>query len=174
MYIVAPSTRVDFITDYEEMKGTRYYFLKIPYQIIRELHQKEFKKFRQPRSKNNVNTLDESIGFSFNRTPKVKSSYEIKNKQVKIIIHEFSSEEPRSSKTIEEKFLSGFDLLSAVFVDKNYNGEEFIMTDSFFMDEIDYIDDKLVISLNEKSIGDKIMVVYTDIFGNDLTECFSI
>lgn len=174
VYIVAPSTRIDFITDYEEIEGTRYYFLKIPYQIIKELHQKEFKKFRQPRSKNQVNALDESIGFSFNRTPKVHSAFAIENKKVKIYIHEFSSEEPRSSKTTEEKFLSGFDLLSAVFVDKNYNGKEFMMTNSFFPDEMNWVDDQLVIELDEKSIGNKIMVVYTDIFGNDLTECFSI
>lgn len=174
VYIVAPSTRVDFITDYEEIGGTRYYFLKIPYQIIKELHQKDFKKFRQPRSKNNVNSLDESIGFSFNRTPEVSSSFSINEQKARLIISKFSSEEPRSVKTAEEKLLSGFDLLSAVFVDRNYNGKEFIMTDSFFSDEIECIDGKLVIELEKKSIGDKIMVVYTDIFGNDLTESFSI
>ena len=32
--------------------------------------------------------------------------------------------------------MSGFDFLSAVFVDRNYNGKEFIMTDVFFSDEL--------------------------------------
>ena len=82
IYIVSPSNRVDFITDYEEVGGVRYYFLKIPYQIIKELHQKDFKKFRQPKSKNDVNALDESVGFSFNRTPKVKSSIFKNEKEV--------------------------------------------------------------------------------------------
>jgi site-specific DNA-methyltransferase (adenine-specific)/adenine-specific DNA-methyltransferase len=67
VYIVAPSTRVDFITDYQEIENTKYYFLKIPYQMIKELHQKPFQKFRQPQSKEGINALDESIGFSFNR-----------------------------------------------------------------------------------------------------------
>lgn len=174
IYIVSPSTRVDFITDYEEVNGVRYYFLKIPYQIIKELHQKDFKKFRQPRSKNDVNALDESIGFSFNRTPAVNSHIAFHDNKVTITINEFSSEEPRFGKTTEEKNLTGFDLLSAIFVDRNYNGKEFIMTDVFFSDEIKCENDTLVIELNKESFGNKIMVVYTDIFGNDLTESFSI
>ena len=136
VYIVSPSTRVDYITDYEEVNGIRYYFLKIPYQIIKELHQKDFKKFRQPRSKADINALDESIGFSFNRTPVVCSSMEVDDDRLILLIHKFSSEEPRSGKTSEEKALSGFDLLSAVYIDRCYNGKEFIMTDVFFSDEM--------------------------------------
>lgn len=105
VYIVAPSTRVDFITDYEEIDETRYYFLKIPYQIIKELHQKDFKKFRQPRSKNDINALDESIGFSFNRTPVVHSNITVSEDKVIVTISKFSSEEPRSGKTAAEKTL---------------------------------------------------------------------
>ncbi len=172
VYIVSPSNRVDFITDYEEKNGIRYYFLKIPYQIIKELHQKDFKKFRQPKSKNDVNSLDESIGFSFNRTPSVKSEIvKIKDKIV-IIISDFSSEEPRSGKTIEEKSLSGFELLSAIFIDRTYNGKEFIMTDVVFSDDVEIENDKIKIELDPSTVGDKMMLVYTDIFGNDLTESF--
>ncbi|NLD17599.1 MAG: hypothetical protein GX666_08470, partial [Tissierellia bacterium] len=174
VYIVAPSNRVDYITDYEEVDDIRYYFLKIPYQIIKELHQKDFKKFRQPKSKKDVNALDESIGFSFNRTPAVESKISIVNDKVNIIISSFSSEEPRSAKTNAEKELSGFDLLSAVFIDKNYNGKEFIMTDSFFCDEIKTKNNNLVIEIEKASTGKTVMVVYTDIFGNDLTESFTL
>lgn len=174
VYVVAPSTRVDFITDYDEINGVRYYFLKIPYQIIKELHQKDFKKFRQPRSKNDVNALDESIGFSFNRTPSVKSNISIDENTINIYINEFLSEEPRSAKTAVEKNLSGFDLLSAVFVDKSYNGKTFIMTDVYFSDELTKENSVLTIKLDKASVGKKIMVVYTDIFGNDLTECFTL
>ena len=174
IYIVVPSNRVDYITDYEEIDGIRYYFLKIPYQIIKELHQKEFKKFRQPRSREKVNTLDESSGFSFNRTPRVKSHLSIKNDKIIISISKFSSDEPRSTKTSEEKSLSGFDLLSAIFIDSNYNDKEFIMTDVFFSDELVVADNCLTVELNSASVGKKIMVVYTDIFGNDLTESFSL
>lgn len=174
IYIVAPSTRVDYITDYEEMNGIRYYFLKIPYQVIKELHQKDFKELRQPRSKSGINALDESIGFSFNRTPVVNSDFVSTDMTISIIINSFSSEEPRSENTLEEKKRSGFDSFSAVFIDRNYNGKEFIMTDVFFSDEMKKVQDSLIVELDKKSVGERIMVVYTDIFGNDLTECFSV
>ena len=174
VYIVAPSTRVDFITDYEEIDETRYYFLKIPYQIIKELHQKDFKKFRQPRSKNDINALDESIGFSFNRTPVVHSNITVSEDKVIVTISKFFSEEPRSGKTAVEKTLGDFELLSAIFIDKNYNEKEFIMTDVFFSDEIKYVGSALVIELDKRSVGSKIMLVYADIFGNELTESFAL
>ena len=40
VYIIAPINAVDFISDFHEIDDIRYYFLKIPYQIIKELHQK--------------------------------------------------------------------------------------------------------------------------------------
>jgi len=174
IYIVVPSTRVDFITDYEELNGIRFYFLKIPYQVIKELHQKDFKKVRQPRSKAGINALDESIGFSFNRVPVVRSELVVDQDRVRIKIYEFSSEEPRSTKTSTEKQMSGFELLSAVYVDRNYNGEAFIMTDVLFSDEIKKEDNIFVIDFKREAVGSRIMAVYTDIYGNDLTECFSV
>lgn len=174
IYIVSPSTRVDFITDYEEINGIRYYFLKIPYQIIKELHQKDFKKVRQPRSKEDINLLDESIGFSFNRTPSVNSRLIKEGENIKICIKEFSSGEPVSTKSSEEKAMSGFELLSAVFIDKEYNDKEFIMSEAYFSDELLEENGELMITLDPKTVGKKMMVVYTDIYGNDFTECFEI
>ena len=48
------------------------------------------------------------------------------------------------------------------------------MTDVFFSDEMKKVQDSLIVELDKKSVGERIMVVYTDIFGNDLTECFSV
>ncbi|MEG2013580.1 MAG: site-specific DNA-methyltransferase [Anaerovoracaceae bacterium] len=173
VYIVSPSTRVDFITDYDEIDDVRYYFLKIPYQIIKDLHQRDFKKFRQPKSKNGVNALDESVGFSFNRTPKVKSALVTERGKSTIEIKEFISEEPRTGKTITEKQMSGFELLSAIFIDNNYNGSEFIMDEYYFYDELLQIEDRIIINLDKYISGNKVMIVYTDIYGNDFTEILS-
>lgn len=174
VYIVSPSLRVDYITDYEEIDNIRYYFLKIPYHIIKELHQTEFKKYRQPKSKKTVNSLDDSIGFSFNRTPSVKSSMSYDESKIKIFIDDFKSDEPRSAKTTEEKQMNGFELLSSVFVDRKFNGKDFVMTDVFFFDDLVNEDNKLVLELKRDKVGEKIMLVYTDIFGNDLTECYDV
>lgn len=174
VYIVAPSTRVDLLSDYIERDNIRYYFLKIPYQMIKELHQKPFQKVRQPQSKTNINALDEAIGFSFNRTPTVISTFKANKKTVKLKIKSFSSQELQSGKTNEEKSKTGFSLLSAVFVDRNYDGNEFIMTDCYFLDDLTKEGDSPIISFNRSDVGKKIMVVYTDIFGNDFTESFSL
>jgi len=140
----------------------------------KELHQKPFQKFRQTQSKNNVNALDESVGLSFNRTPVVKSSIDVSDRFLKFIIHSFSSQELASGRTATEKELSGFDLLSAVFIDRDYNGEAFEMTDYFFLEDIPCKDGKLLIELENTYNSKNIMVVYTDIFGNDFTENFEL
>lgn len=174
VYIVSPSLRVDYITDYEELDDIRYYFLKIPYNIIKEIHQTDFKKFRQPKSKSAVNALDDSIGFSFNRTPSVNSSLRFDDSKIRISIIDFKSEEPRSSKSIEEKQMNDFELLSAIFIDTKYNGRDFVMTDVFFFDDLTVEDNQLFLEINRNEVGDKIMLVYTDIFGNDFTECYDL
>ena len=97
-----------------------------------------------------------------------------KDEDITIKIKEFSSGEPISTKSSEERKMSGFELLSAVFVDRSYNGKEFIMSDAYFSDELLEDNGELIITLNSKTVGKKIMVVYTDIYGNDFTECFSI
>lgn len=174
VYIVAPSTRVDFITDYQEIGDTKYYFLKIPYQMIKELHQKPFQKFRQPQSKDGINALDESIGFSFNRIPTVESTITVSDNEVLLSINSFSSKEPASGRNAAEKEMTGFQLLSAVFIDRNYNGKAFEMTDYYFLEDIREENGKLLIPLPKISKRSKMMVVYTDIYGNDLTECFDV
>lgn len=174
VYIVAPSTRVDFIADYQEIGNNKYYFLKIPYQMIKELHQKPFQKFRQPQSKESINALDESIGFSFNRMPVVESSISTSNDGILLTIESFSSKEPASGRNASEKEMTGFQLLSAVFIDRNYNGKTFEMTDYYFLEDIKEENGKLLITLPKASKHSKIMVIYTDVFGNDLTESFEI
>lgn len=174
VYIVAPSTRVNYVTDYEQIGATRYYFLKIPYQVIKELNKKDLKEFNPKNSKTGINSLDESIGFSFNRVPVVKSYITSDKKKIKIVIKSFSSSEPISGKNIKDKTKSGFDLLSSVFVDSNYNGKEFIVTNAFFSNDLVKSQDALIVELDKNSVEKNIMAVYTDIFGNDLTECFSV
>lgn len=174
VYIVTPSTRVDYITDYKKIDGIRYYFLKIPHQVITEFYQKDFTKLSYSCNKSSKNIIDESIGFSFNRTPSVNSDILFADKSISIIINSFVSEELGSLKTVKNKKLSGFDLLSAVFIDCNYNGKEFMVTDVFFSDKLKRTQDSVIVELNKTLVGERIMVVYTDIFGNHFTECFNI
>ncbi len=175
VYIVAPANNIDFISDYYEIDDIKYYFLKIPYHVIKELHQKPFQKFRQPRSKDKINSLEESIGFSFKRPIEVKSKLINKKDIIELVISEFQSKEPENEKTIEEKKLKNFDTLSAIYVDEDFDGENFKMTKNLFAgDLINKNNKQLKISFDRNKLGKSIMIVYTDIYGNDFTEMYNI
>lgn len=193
VYIVAPANYVDFLTDYYEIDGIRYYFLKVPYQIIKELHKIPFHKLRQPQSKKNLNSIDEVVGFHFIRQPEVKTELKISKKNVEIKIKEFKSQYGKDDKGV---ILENFESLSAVYIDKDYNGKHFELDDVYFAEDLlpsssgkkgkDKNDDEireelksqnktaLSITLDIKDLGDKLMVIYTDIYGNDFTEIFDI
>lgn len=113
-YIIAPANAVDFMSDYYEIEDTRYYFLKVPYQIIQELHKEQFKKFRQPQSKNKINNVDDAIGFHFTRPPEVKSVFSEK----KLIVQEFYSNYTEEG---TDREMDNFESLSMIIIDKNFN-----------------------------------------------------
>jgi site-specific DNA-methyltransferase (adenine-specific)/adenine-specific DNA-methyltransferase len=190
VYIVAPINFIDFVDDFIEIEDVRYYFLKIPYHIINELHKKPFVKMRQPQSKSRVNNIEEAIGFHFKRPPEVKAEIKREEDSVKIIIHSFKTTELQSDKTKEEKSFHNFETFSAVFIDKDYNGKSFEMDESLFADDllpkkpkneeslVEYLralsKTGIEITLKNKEVGKQIMIVFTDIFGNDFTQTFII
>jgi site-specific DNA-methyltransferase (adenine-specific)/adenine-specific DNA-methyltransferase len=192
IYIVAPISFVDFVDDFLEIDDTRYYFLKIPYHIINELHKKPFVKVRQPQSKSNVNNIEEAIGFHFKRPPVVKAEIKKEQDKIKIIIKSFKSNELSSDKTKQEKQKQDFENLSAVFIDKTYNDKAFEMDEALFVDELlpkkkkgqsaedfekelkELSKTGIEIILKSSEVGNKIMVVFTDIYGNDFTQTFTI
>ena len=186
-YIIVPANNVDFISDYYEIGSVCYYFLKVPYQIIKELHKVPFKRFHQPQSKGQVNDLEEAIGFHFIRQPEVKS--EIKNLKDKIVIKvkKFKSAYSQNEKGEEIKNLES---LAMLLVDLNYNGNEFMMTNHFFAQDLldhknDNADEKKIradlekqkeieMDFDRKECGKEIMVIYVDIYGNEFREKFKI
>lgn len=192
LYIIAPANYVDFISDYHEIDKTKYYFLKVPYQIIKELHKVQFKKFRQPQSKRNVNDLDDAIGFHFIRQPEVESKIVEKSGNMEIHITKFLSNYLEEETDSE---LKNFESLAMALIDNDYNDREFVMDEFYFAEDLlpkkkkaekedeqneDEIKedlkrlDRLVIPLNKEDCGDKIMVVYVDIYGNEFKEVLSV
>lgn len=189
-YIIAPANSVAFVNDYYEVDGVRYYFLKIPYQVIRELHNLNFKKIRQPQSIAQINDLDEAVGFHFIRQPEVESSLETIDGNYTIALKKFMSDY-NTDETGKE--ISNFESLSMVLVDNDYDGD-FIMEDYYFAkdlikltkkksneykDMLDEIRNELrnvnIINIPIKgSIGTKTMVIYIDIYGNEFKEVFEL
>ncbi|MCK0192466.1 site-specific DNA-methyltransferase [Arenibacter sp. F20364] len=164
IYIIAPANSVQFIDDYYEIGNVRYYFLKVPYQIIQELHKEKFKKFRQPTSSSNVNSLENAVGFHFIRQPEVKSSFD----KGTIIIEDFKAYYPDED-TLED--IPGLEALAMVVVDKDYNDKEFLMSDVFFAADIISEDGRALVEL--ENYGTKISAVYIDIYGNEFREVFT-
>ncbi len=188
-YIIAPANNVNFISDYHQIGDVRYYFLKVPYQIIKELHRVQFKKFRQPQSKGKINDLDEAIGFHFIRQPEVKS--EIKKLKDKIVL-KIKKFESAYSQDETGKKLKNFESLAMLLVDLNYDGEKFMMTNYFFAEDL--LNHKLnkgeeseeeikkelkkqkeiIKEFLKKDCGKEIMAIYVDIYGNEFREMFKI
>lgn len=185
-YIIAPSNYVDFISDYYEIDEMKYYFLKVPYQIIRELHKVQFKKSRQPQSKKNINDLDGSIGFHFMRQPLVSSELIVTNEAVEIHIKSFFSQ---FSDEESGRDMDNFESLSMVMINANYNGKEFEMDYHYFsqdliskkrkkinneelvlMDELRQLDQIIIPGIPLNKCGNKVMIVYIDIYGNEFKE----
>ena len=182
VYIVAPATRVDFIADYEELDDTRYYFLKVPYEMIEELHKTPFTKSRQPRSKDDVNDIEEMKGFQFIYTPEVECVFKNGKKDTILSVTKFVSDPLNGCE------MDNFSTLSSIFVNYDYNGKEFLMDDVRFWSEIEsdkkenkdtkinYDNEKptsIEWKIPTKLLGDKTVFIFTDIYGNDVTVSLS-
>jgi site-specific DNA-methyltransferase (adenine-specific)/adenine-specific DNA-methyltransferase len=165
LYIIAPANAVQFISDFHEIDDVRYYFLKIPYQIIRELHPKSFAKFRQPSSKNKINDLDNAIGFHFMLQPEVQSEFENGKLIIKKFLSNFREEET-------DKQLPNFESLSMIIIDEKFNGKDFMMTQCLFKEDIEAQNGTLQITLGK--IGNQICVIYIDLYGNEFKETIKV
>jgi len=169
-YVIAPANNVDFISDYHEIGGVRYYFLKVPYQIIKELHRVQFKKLRQPQSMENINNLDEAIGFHFIQQPEVKSEVKKMKDSVKLKIKRFESAYAQDETGDK---LKNFESLAMLLFDYKYDGKEFVMDDYKFADDITK-KKSIDIELAAEQCGKQMMVIYVDIYGNEFREVVKI
>lgn len=165
LYIIAPANAVQFISDFHEIDDVRYYFLKIPYQIIRELHPKSFAKFRQPSSKSKINDLDNAIGFHFMLQPEVQSEYKSGKLVIKKFLSNFREEET-------DKQLPNFESLSMVIIDEKFNGKDFMMSQCLFKEDIEDKNGTLQIPLGKT--GKEICVIYIDLYGNEFKETIKV
>ena len=188
IYIVAPASYVDFISDYYEIENVRYYFLKVPYHIIKELHKVQFKKFRQPQSKKNVNDLEDAIGFHFMKQPEVETKVTSTKTEVRISIKKFLSDFSEDDKGQE---LGNLESLAMVLIDKDFDGQAFDMDEYYFAEDLlpkkkgkkedENVGEELkktneinLPPISKKECGKNLMIIYVDIYGNEFKEMFEI
>jgi len=172
-YIIAPASRVTFLEDYIDQGETRYYILRIPYSIIDELHDRPFEQIRQPVDEMDINNTVEAVGFDFIIPPTVKVRYGVEKAKgemfdaATITIQKFASE----AMTKKARKFANRETLSMVMVDYDYagNGEGIFDLDAvFYRDDIEK--DEWKVRLDATQFGRRIMIIYMDIFGNELRE----
>lgn len=176
IYIISPATRVSFLADYEEIKDTRFYFLNVPYEMILELHKVPFVKFRQPKSRQSINEIEEMKGFQFIDKPQVSCKLIEKNEKIQFIVDEFKSY------SIQNGYEESFSTLSSIYVDYDNNGDFFIMDDVKFWDQIiskNKSEQNTWVTMKKNNIssvtwefkkgdlGENPMFIISDIYGND-------
>lgn len=167
-YIVAPELNFDIVGDYYKPLGsnTKYFFLKIPYQYIKDLHKIEFKKLNQPKSKDKINSIENSVGFYFNENPQVESHFEKQADKVVLHIDKCVSETIQTEKE---------NILAMVLIDST-DGKDFIMQEYYFADDIkESATGKYKIEIDIKELkSNKLKIVYVDIFGNESIEVLEV
>lgn len=176
IYIISPATRVSFLADYEEINDTRFYFLNVPYEMILELHKVPFVKFRQPKSRQSINGIEEMKGYQFIDKPQVSCKLIEKNEKIQFIVDEFKSY------SIQNGYEESFSTLSSIYVDYDNNGDFFIMDDVKFWDQIlskNKSEQNTWVTMKKSNIssvtwefkkgvlGENPMFIISDIYGND-------
>ncbi|MDY7232679.1 site-specific DNA-methyltransferase [Hyalangium rubrum] len=168
VFIVAPALTFGFQQDYIDIEDTRYYALRIPYSVIHELHQREFRALRQPSDSREVNETVDAVGFDFIKTPELKMQCGIRTAgatpEAFVRLTTFKSvatvREPLAKK-------ANFETLSMVLLDYDYDESEQL----FELDEVVFAEDMQAldweIRFPHARLGTMMMAIFIDIYGNE-------
>jgi site-specific DNA-methyltransferase (adenine-specific)/adenine-specific DNA-methyltransferase len=149
--------------DYVTVGETRFFFLRVPYSVIAELHRKAFSELRQPQSLAATNAPIDSVGFDFIQPPRVVTRFLRDDAFVLVRIEQFESDAFAATSSKEN-----INDLAMVLVDRHYNGDCFVATDFFFANDLSA--QGWEIRLPVGGLGDRLMFIYLDVFGNEHRE----
>ena len=175
VFIIAPAASVVFLEDYVDKGDTRYYILRIPYSIINELHNQPFEALLQPVDEEQVNNTVDAVGFDFIKQPTVECEYRLNDDEsaAEVTITTFRSE--ALAKGVSKK--GNREALAMVLVDLDYPSVESQSRDApppFELDLTVYAavlqDDDWTIRLPLDELGEYLMLIYVDVYGNEYTE----
>lgn len=162
-FIIAPALAVEPYEDYLDVDGTRFFFLRIPYSIIAELHKRGFSELRQPTSKELTNATIDSVGFDFIQPPRVECEYVRQGDDLVVVVREFESE---AYAVVEST--SHIADLAMVMVDFDYDGSIFELDAVHYADHLEEVGYR--ISMPADAVGERLMLIYLDVFGNEHRE----
>lgn len=166
-YIIAPSRVFDFLQDYIDLDGVRYYAMRIPYSIINELHHQEFSALKQPSDERAVNETVDAVGFDFIQPPKVEWKAGAKKREGSLLgeaILKIKKFESRARLRREDVF-GGLGTLSMLMLDYDFDDEVFNLDAVFYNTELEA--NNWEARFPHEGIGEKLMAIFIDIHGNE-------
>ena len=162
-FIIAPATAVEPYEDYLTVGDTKFFFLRIPYSVIAELHKKAFSELRQPTSQERTNVAVDAIGFDFIQPPHVSCRFTAHETTLEVNVESFESEAFAATPSTEN-----IADLAMILVDYAYDDEVFNLRAVHFADDLAASNWKVTIPRAEA--GERIMLVYIDMYGNEHRE----
>lgn len=165
-FIVAPASTVEPYEDYLTVGDARFYFLRVPYSVIAELHKRAFSDLRQPTSEATTNAPVDSVGFDFIQPPHVETRCVDGGGGFEVKLLRFESEAFAAS--APEGNISN---LALILVDPAYDGDVFSVGAVHFADELAKQDWSL--SISAADMGERAMLVFVDTYGNEFREIFT-
>ncbi len=173
MFIIAPSLTFDFQQDYIDLGNVRYYALRIPYSIIHELHKREFTALKQPSDEFAVNDTVEAVGFDFIRRPELGYEVGIRKRKGELLDEAFIRIKTfKSEAIVREPFRKkgNRETLSMVMLDYDFDwaSDVFNFDAVFYASDIEKANWELWFPV--EFIGEKVMAVFIDIYGNEARE----
>jgi len=169
-FIIAPRGVFDFQQDYIDLDDIRYYALRIPYSVINELHHRDFTALKQPNDESAVNETVDAVGFDFIQPPQVEWSVSVKKRKGEMFdeaclkIKRFESRARIRGKDT----LGGLETISMLMLDFAYDDKVFDLDTVFYAHQLEA--DKWQAWFSVEKVGEKIMVVFIDIYGNEARE----
>ncbi|MCL6622930.1 MAG: hypothetical protein K6T55_12650 [Syntrophobacterales bacterium] len=136
---------------------------------------RRFSKIKQPVSEMDVNDTVDAAGFDFIQVPTVECQYFVDDKKGQLELGKGSKEcvikiERFESKVISRKPLgfANLETLSMVMLDYDFDGEVFDLDEVFYAEDLKK--SGYEVRFAEDKVKGQIMVIYIDIFGNEMRE----
>lgn len=158
VFIIAPQGKFSFAVDEYDNNGewnVIFNILRVPYSMYQKFTEK-FSAIKQAEDSDSVNEAIDAVGFDFIRPPKVE--FEIEDDRLTIKTFEAFSRIKNEYQT------NGFEAFAMMLVDYNYDGHTFKMDKVHFHKDFD---DNQSVKFSESDIGDQVMLIFVDKFGNE-------
>ncbi len=162
-FIIAPALQVEPYEDHVDVGGTRFFFLRIPYSVIAELHRRSFSELRQAKSSDTLNALIDSVGFDFIQPPHVELRLTEEGSYGVVKLVDFESEAYSAGPSS-----SNMQDLAMVLVDLAYDGDIFDVDLVAYSEELSKSGYEIRLPL--ETAGELLMLVFVDVYGNELKQ----